>query len=93
MCLSRLFNPYHCSSSPTFSELDRRFANMDDQVLDSEENKNANKARNVKNSDDLLEQVFPKHVAEALKAGKKVRLMSQEIVLGILELTSSAAVG
>ena len=62
MCLSRLFNPYHCSSSPTFSELDRRFANMDDQVLDSEENKNANKARNVKNSDDLLEQVFPKHV-------------------------------
>lgn len=39
---------------------------MDDSIMGVQQNKG------VKRSDALLEQVFPKHVAEALKSGKKV---------------------
>eukprot|EP00730_Choanoeca_flexa_P005203 TRINITY_DN11901_c0_g6_i1.p1 TRINITY_DN11901_c0_g6~~TRINITY_DN11901_c0_g6_i1.p1 ORF type:complete len:479 (+),score=123.04 TRINITY_DN11901_c0_g6_i1:41-1438(+) len=56
---------------PTFKELDRRLASMDETLITQAQRRQSTAVRTT-GSDRLLEEVFPKHVAEALKAGKKV---------------------
>ena len=61
--------------SPTFVELERRLSSMKDNLLQDlyeVEKKQKKKQGAALSSDDLLFQVFPKHVAKALKAGRKV---------------------
>lgn len=67
---------------PTFRELDRRLAIVDESIVTQAQGQ----AIGLKQSDTLLEQVFPKHVADALRAGKKVRdtppLLSSQLLTG-----------
>eukprot|EP00045_Choanoeca_perplexa_P014586 m.173005 g.173005 ORF g.173005 m.173005 type:complete len:1101 (-) comp16727_c0_seq5:310-3612(-) len=60
---------------PGFKELNRRFMSMDSTVVTQAQTKVVKTG-----SDRLLEQVFPKHVADALKAGKKVEPQQFESV-------------
>ena len=52
---------------------------MDETLIEQARQKQS-KARPGLSSDKLLEDVFPKHVAEALKAGKKVEAQHYDSV-------------
>jgi hypothetical protein len=57
-------------------ELERRLGSMKDNLLQTlyeTAPKLKKKPGSAMSSDDLLFQVFPKHIAKALKAGRKVR--------------------
>ena len=67
-----------CPRSPTFVELERRLGSMNDNLLQDDDEAASSKQKNAGalSSDELLFQVFPKHVAKALKAGRKVMKLS-----------------
>ena len=54
------------AARPSFNELDRRLGSLDASIFPKAEVK-------ATAGDTLLESVFPKHVAKALKEGRKVR--------------------
>ena len=61
---------------PTFEELDLQLKRLDVSTMDPVGIKEAKQSR----TDALLFEVFPKHVAEALRDGRKVEPMSRDLV-------------
>jgi guanylate cyclase len=63
---------------PTFEELDKRLKRVDVKAVEATANQN-NKGRVAKNSVSLFD-IFPKHIAEALRDGRKVEAEHKEMV-------------
>eukprot|EP00730_Choanoeca_flexa_P005201 TRINITY_DN11901_c0_g3_i3.p1 TRINITY_DN11901_c0_g3~~TRINITY_DN11901_c0_g3_i3.p1 ORF type:complete len:1077 (+),score=229.75 TRINITY_DN11901_c0_g3_i3:283-3513(+) len=90
---------YEAEYRPTFLELDRRMAGMSNNLLEEiiEQRQPRRRSRfKGTTSDDLLSQVFPEHIAEALKAGRKIEAEHHPMVtvffsdiVGFTDISSS----
>lgn len=58
---------------PSFEEIDVRIKRMDTETVEPGEVYVPARQRKAARNEDLLQQVFPKHIAEALRDGRKVR--------------------
>ena len=68
---------------PTFEELDQRLRRLDVATIEPGElhlSHQAKKDRKLERTDNLLFDVFPQHIAEALRDGRKVEPEHREIV-------------
>jgi Protein tyrosine and serine/threonine kinase len=68
---------HNLSTRPEAKDLDTFFTDLN--VRDAEP-LNGKNSRNKKRSGDMLYEVFPKHIADALKAGEKVEPESHDMV-------------
>lgn len=68
---------------PTFEELDQRLKRLDVETVEPGEmhlSMQVKKEQNARRTNELLFEVFPQHIAEALRDGRKVEPESREIV-------------
>ena len=65
---------------PTFQQLDQRLKGLDLSKAEPGETVFSMQAKKVKQTDSLLFEVFPQHVAEALREGRKVQPESRDMV-------------
>lgn len=68
---------------PTFEELDQRLRRLDVATIEPGElhlSQQAKKDRKLERTDNLLFDVFPQHIAEALRDGRKVEPEHRDIV-------------
>jgi class 3 adenylate cyclase len=70
MCDCLVTNP---KSRPTFDEIDSRLKRLSVENIEPADNQYSSaKDREAKKNEELLHKVFPKHIAEALREGRKV---------------------
>lgn len=65
---------------PSFEEIDKRLRRIDAEQVEPGESRFSSQRKKSARNEDLLNKVFPKHVADALRAGRSVEPDRKDLV-------------